>query len=154
MAVIGNAPTDKLLTASDIDPSFVLPLNRGGTGGTDLKTINSASIVGTGNITITASSVAPPIVLVASSPQTAVVNTHYVITNASLTNINLPQGSTLTNGDVIWITNTNALLTNTVTPNAADAIHGGTVGEALTLNTTKASVQLRWIDTTNDWRII
>ena len=32
MAVIGNAPTDKLLTASDIDPSFVLPIASGGTG--------------------------------------------------------------------------------------------------------------------------
>ena len=41
----------------------------------------------------------------------------------------------------------------TITPNAADRISGGNVGESFIIDVNAASVKLSWCDATYDWRI-
>ena len=145
-----GAATTEVLMGSATNHTVKIRANN-----TDIVAISSTGLAVTGNISSTASGGVPaPIVSVDSAGGniTAAVETHYVLTHGSATNVNLPVGGTI--GAQIWVTVANGLLTNTITPNAADKIQGGANGEAITLNVNGASVQLRWIDGTNDWRII
>ena len=108
---------------------------------------NSGNVL-TSNGTIWTSAASMTVAVVTTTSQTAVAGTHYVLTNVSATNVNLPAG---TSGDTVWITWTNTLATNTVTPNGAGTIMGA--AGAMTLNTvTNGTVQLRFVN--SSWRIL
>ena len=117
--------------------------------GTNLKEINGSSLLGSGSLTITASSVAPTISVVTGTSVTAAANTHYVLTNGSATTVTLPASPA--DGDIIWITVANALTTNIIARNGK-SING--VAENMTIDNAYATVQLRYIDSTRMWRIL
>ena len=88
------------------------------------------------------------LVTVSGTSQPAVAGTHYILTNVAATNVTLPAG---TSGDTVWITWTNSLATNTVTPNGAETIMD--VAGAMALDaSTKGTVQLRYV--ASSWRIM
>ncbi len=147
MSFVGNSPTDKLLTASDIDPNFILPLAKGGTGGIDLKTINSTSIVGTGNMVISGT---PTLVLVSSTTQVAISGNHYVLENAGATTVTLPAG---TSGDVIWVTVANARVDNVINVTTSiTKINNDNTN--MTIDNPYATIKLRHCGATSLWRIV
>jgi len=91
----------------------------------------------------------PAISVVAGTTQSAAVNTHYVLTNVAATTVTLPASPA--EGDIIWVTVANALTTNVIA-RGGNEING--VAEDLTLDNAYATVQLRWVDSTRDWRIL
>jgi hypothetical protein len=90
-----------------------------------------------------------PMTVVSGVSQTATANNHYVLTNASLTNVTLPAGSA---GSIVVVTVANGLATNTITPNGTEEIEGSNT--AMTLDITAGSVWLRYVDNTKDWRLM
>ncbi len=55
MSYVGNAAADQLVTAADLDPSFVVPVSRGGTGATTLTGVLKGN--GTGALSVAQSGV-------------------------------------------------------------------------------------------------
>lgn len=114
--------------------------------GTNIKTVNGASILGSGDAVITG---APAVSVVTGTTQTAAANTHYVLTNVAATTVTLP--SSPTTGDLVWVTVANGLATNIIARNGNE-ING--VAEDMTIDNAYITVQLRWVDSTRDWRIV
>lgn len=96
-----------------------------------------------GTITLTT-----PIVIVSSTPVTATAGSHHILTYAGVTTLNLPAAPA--DGDTVWITVANGRLDNIVGRNLK-SIMG--VAEDMTLNT-QTGVQLRYINSTVQWRIL
>lgn len=91
----------------------------------------------------------PTLNIVSGTTQTAVAGNHYVLTNVSATTLTLP--ATPTAGDLVWVTVGNGLTTNVVARNGSN-IQG--LAEDLTLNSTYAAVQMRYINSTLGWTFV
>ena len=104
--------------------------------------------------------------IVTTTPVTltsANVNSIVFVDTSAARTINLPAGSGLNNADSFRfvdvgssspLSSGNAGSNNiTITPNAADRISGGNVGESFIIDVNAASVKLSWCDATYDWRI-
>jgi hypothetical protein len=112
------------------------------TAGDGISVTNNA-----GSITIAASGGGlPEVVVTASTAITAAVNFHYVLTAATAATVTLPASPTIS--DTIYVTVSNGLTSNVVARNGKN-IQG--IAEDLTLNSTYASVQLRYSDATEGW---
>jgi hypothetical protein len=120
------------------------------TGAVEEISVSGATLSG-GTLTITpaTTSTVLPMTVVSGTSQTAAANNHYVLTNALLSNVNLPAGSA---GDVVIVTVANGLATNTITPNGTEEIEGSNT--AMTLDITAGTVWLRYVDNTKDWRLM
>ncbi len=113
--------------------------------GTDIKTINGVTVLGSGDIT--AGSLA--IAIVTATSQTAVAGTLYVLTNAGVTTVTLPASPA--DGDSVGVKVTNTLTTNVIARNAK-SIEGA--AEDMTIDQPYATITLRYIDSTRMWRIV
>lgn len=98
--------------------------------GSDIKTVNGESLLGYGNLTI---AVGLTVVPVALTSQTATAGNNYVLTNVAATAVTLP--TVFAAGDVVRVTPTNGLYTNTVDAGSA-TVYGrvGSVTGIITLN--------------------
>ncbi len=115
------------------------------TAGTGITITNGA-----GSITITNTALGTPTLnVVTGTTQTAVANNHYVLTNVAATTVTLP--ATPTAGDVVWVTVGNGLTTNVVARNGSNI---QSLAEDLTLDTTYAAVQMRFINSTIGWTFV
>jgi hypothetical protein len=179
MSYVGNAATDQLVNATDLDPNFVTPVVNGGTGVTTtantvagkLKSattdvsVSGATAPSNGQVLMatssttatwqtpapaTASAVAPTIVVVSGPTQTTAVNNHYVLTNAAATTVTL---HTPAAGDIVWVTVANGRVDNVlnVTTNS-QSVNGDATN--MTIDSAYATLQLRYIDATSKWRIM
>lgn len=101
---------------------------------------------GAGALSWTAAAGLPPVIIADTVTVTAVAGNHYVLTAVSLTTVTLPASPVLS--DTVYVTVANGLTTNVV-DNNGKPIQG--ISESLTLNTTYASVQLRFTDNTKGW---
>ena len=90
------------------------------------------------------------------------VNKVVLLNTSAARTVTLPAGSGLQVGDWVEIidmgtgeTNSgNAFKKNiTVTPNAADRIQGGTVGDTLIMDVDSQAIVLMWCGSTYDWRL-
>jgi hypothetical protein len=91
-----------------------------------------------------------PIVVVSTTTQTAVKDTHYVLTNVAATTVTLPASPA--SGDTVWVTWANSLTTNVIARNAQTIMGSAT---DLTLNTPSGgngAVQLRFVN--SSWRLL
>lgn len=88
--------------------------------------------------------------VVTGTTQSAVAGSHYVLTNVAATTVTLPASPTA--GDMIWVTVANGLTTNVIATAGGNQING--VAENMTVDNAYATVQLRFIDTTSDWRVL
>lgn len=113
--------------------------------GTNIKTVNGTSLLGSGNIVIAGST---PIVDVTTAAVTAVSNTQYaVLTDAAVT-ITLPAAPVV--GDSVIISVANGRTDTTVEGNGK-TIHGDT---SLTIDRANMTVWLRYLNNTAQWRIM
>lgn len=92
---------------------------------------------------------APTISTQSGTTVTAAAGYHYILTNAAATTVTLPASPTV--GDIIWVTPVNGLSTNVIARNG-NQIQG--LSQDMTIDTVDATIRLRWIDSTYDWRII
>lgn len=86
--------------------------------------------------------------VVSGTTQTAVVNTHYVLTNVAATTVTLP--ATPTAGDMVFITWTNSLTTNVVARNGQTIM--GDASDLTLDSVTNGTVQLRFVN--SSWRLL
>ena len=95
-----------------------------------------------------ASSGAPAVAVVTGTTQTAVLGTHYVLTNVALSTLTLP--ATPASGDTVWATFTNGLATNVIARNGK-TIMG--LSEDMTVDSTSGlTIELRYVNA--DWRLV
>lgn len=113
--------------------------------GTNIKTLNSTSLLGLGNIVITG---APTLSVETGTAVTAVANTQHVLTNVAATTVTLNASPAA--GDIIAVTIANGLNTNIINRNGK-SIEG--LAEDLTLNVTAGTIWLRYVDATRMWRL-
>jgi hypothetical protein len=111
--------------------------------GTNIKTVGGASLLGSGDIAVGGLGV----VTVTTTTQTAVVGSHYVLTNVAATTLTLPASPA--SGDTVAVTVANALTTNLIARNA-QTIMG--LAEDMTLDNPFETVTLRFLNST--WRKI
>ena len=90
----------------------------------------------------------PTVSVTSSTSFTASVNTHYVLTGTATT-VTLPPSPAA--GDMVWITVANSLTTNVVARNG-NQIMG--LDQDMTIDKSNVTVQLRWTDSTYDWRLV
>jgi len=91
--------------------------------------------------------VAPPVIIVSGTTQTAVAGTHYVLTNVALTTVTLPASPAA--NDKVSITVANGLATNIVARNA-QTIMG--LAEDLTVDNKNAFISLQFLN--SSWRLV
>lgn len=91
---------------------------------------------------------APALIDVTGTTQAAQAWAHYVLTNVAATTVTLPASPAA--GDMIWITVGNGLATNVVSRNGNKIM---SLTEDMTINLRKATVQLRYVNSTLGWRI-
>ena len=137
----GTTLATALVLESDTTGNLVIKTG----ANTTAMTINSSQVVSFVNPPIGVAGL-PAVTVTASTAITAVVNTHYVLTAATAATVTLPASPTIS--DTIYVTVANSLTTNVVARNGKN-IQG--IAEDLTLNTTYASVQLRYSDATEGW---
>lgn len=119
--------------------------------GTNIKTINGTSLLGSGDITITGGGGGSGVTntVVTATTQTASINTRYILTNAATSTLTLPP--TPAQGDVVYVVVANNLLTNVIARNS-EKIMG--VAEDLTIDNPVASFGLIYINSTLGWRFL
>lgn len=147
MSHVGNAPTDQLISGSDIDPAFVLAVSNGGTGGTSLKTINGASIVGSGNILTEL-----PLTTVTVT-DTSAINTFELCAASSAIVRTIPTGTSV--GDSIGYKDGGqnfATYSLTITPPSGHQIEDLAANETLVVTTRYLSFELKQVSA-GIWRI-
>lgn len=110
------------------------------TAGSGITITNNA-----GSISLSAAGL-PAVTVSNTTTISAAANNHYVLTAVSLTTVTLPASPTIS--DTIYVTVANGLLTNVVARNGKPI---ESLAEDLTLNSTNASVQLRFTDNTVGW---
>jgi len=93
--------------------------------------------------------VAPPVIIVSGTTQTAVAGTHYVLTNVATSTLTLPAAPSA--GDLVWVTTGNSLTTNVVDRNGNN-IEGAAAN--FTLTASYPSIQLRYINATLGWMLV
>lgn len=148
MSYIGNTPTDKLVTSSDLDPAMTFSVaNITGTKAQFSTACTDGNFLYVGDVS---SGIPTVVVDSTNSTITASVGNHYILTKGSAQTVNLP--STHAAGDMVWVTVANGLLTNTIVPYSGEKINN--VAETMTIDSAYGSVQLRYIDGTSQWRII
>ena len=90
-----------------------------------------------------------PVVDVTTTTQTAIKDSHYILTNVAASTLTLP--ATPSAGDTVWVTVGNGLGSNVVARNGSNIMG---LAEDMTLNSPTASVQLRYINATLGWRLL
>jgi len=85
--------------------------------------------------------------VVSTTTQTAVKDSHYIITNVALTTVTLPTSPA--SGDTVWVTVTNGLTTNIIARNG-QTIMG--LAEDMTIDTGDSTVPLRFVN--SSWRLV
>lgn len=88
-------------------------------------------------------------VAVTGTSQTAVTANLYVLQNAGATTVTLP--ATPANGDVVGVLVANGRIDNVIARNGKQ-ING--LAENLTIDVATASVLLRYVDATSQWRLV
>lgn len=88
-------------------------------------------------------------VIVSATTHTATAGTRCILTNVAATGVTLPPGN---ESDIVAIVPANALEINTATPNAADYIMTGTLGQSITLDAAYTPVTFQFLS--GKWRII
>jgi hypothetical protein len=91
---------------------------------------------------------APTLSVVTGTTQTAVANTHYVLTNASATTVTLPGSPSA--GDEVWVSVSNGRVDNVIAGGGSDIMN---IGEDLTIDNAYATVRLRYVNSTLGWWI-
>jgi hypothetical protein len=98
----------------------------------------------------------PPVVIVSTTSYTAASNFHYVLTNAGLTTLNLP--ATPNAGDVVLCTVANQLRTNILARNGnylmVNPATGAPLTEDMTLDTVSGTISVKYLNSTNGWRLV
>ncbi len=110
--------------------------------GTNIKTVNGSSLLGSGNLAVGGLTVVP----VSGTTQTAVAGNHYVLNNVATTAVAMP--TTLVAGDPITVSPNNGLLTNTVDFGAKTVRFGANTMTGVVTLDLGAPMQLVAIDTT------
>lgn len=110
--------------------------------GTNIKTVNGTSLLGSGNLVVSGLTVVP----VSGTTQTAVAGNNYVLNNVAATAVTMP--TTLVAGDPVTISPNNGLLTNTVDFGAKTVRFGANTMTGVVTLDLGAPMQLVAIDTT------
>ena len=142
--IVTRAGKGSPLTNTEMD-SNLSNLNNDKIEASDIRTLTNKTINAANNTLI---GIGTTVSVVAGTTQSAAVNTHYVLTSTATT-VTLPASPAA--GDQVWVTVANGLTTNVIARNGNE-ING--VAEDLTIDNAYATVMLRWIDSTRDWRLI
>lgn len=110
--------------------------------GTNIKTVNGSSVLGSGNLVVGGLVIVP----VSGTTQTAVAGNHYVLNNVAATAVTMP--TTLVAGDPVTISPNNGLLTNTVDFGAKTVRFGANTMTGVVTLDLGAPMELVAIDTT------
>lgn len=95
----------------------------------------------------------PTVELVAGTSVSGMAGKHYVLTNAALTTLELPDPPAP--GAAVWITVANGRADNLINPGTKTISGpGGTSTGNLVLDSVNPSFQLRYLDDTRQWRIL
>jgi len=100
-------------------------------------------------IQLTAASSAPTLVIVTTTAQTAVKDSHYILTNVALSTLTLPASPVA--GALVWVSVGNGLTTNIMARNGS-LIMG--TAEDMILNNANVTYQMRYINASLGWRIM
>lgn len=116
-----------------------------GTSGQVLQTNGAATL----SWVTGASDIAPAIVAVSGTTQTAVAKTQYILNNVAATTVTLP--ATPAVGDIVWVTPGNGLFTNVIARGGSNIM---SLAEDMTINDPNVTVELRYINSTLGWRLV
>jgi hypothetical protein len=161
----GGTAVISALSVTSLALSGALGVAQGGTGLTSTPT-NGQLLIGNGTgftlatltagdgmtITNNAGSISlsaaglPAMNIVSGTTQTAVVNNHYILTNAAATTVTLPASPAA--GDVVWVTVANGLSTNVIARNGKKI---NELEEDMTIDAAYAGIQLRFSGDTEGW---
>ena len=110
--------------------------------GTNIKTLGGASLLGSGDL-----SAGLAVVISAGTTQACTAGNHYVNTNAAASTFTLPL--TPASGDTVWVTFTNTSVANIIARNG-QTIMG--IAEDMTVNILNCTVCLRYVN--SSWRVV
>lgn len=133
---VNSAPTNGQLLIGN-GTGFTLATLTAGSGMTITNNAGSISLSAAG---------LPAMNIVSGTTQTAVVNNHYILTNAAATTVTLPASPAA--GDVVWVTVANGLSTNVIARNGKKI---NELAEDMTIDTAYAGIQLRFSGDTEGW---
>lgn len=111
--------------------------------GTNIKTINGSSLLGSGNLEILSTL---PVVEVSTTTQAMQVNTHYVVTTAGAAALTMPTSPTV--GDLVQISVANGRTDNSVVANVSP-IQGQ--ANDLFLDLKIPTYEFKYLDSTRGW---
>lgn len=133
---VDSVPTNGQLLIGD-GTGFTLATLTAGDGMTITNNAGSISLSAAG---------LPAMNIVSGTTQTAVVNNHYILTNAAATTVTLPASPAA--GDVVWVTVANGLSTNVIARNGKKI---NELEEDMTIDAAYAGIQLRFSGDTKGW---
>lgn len=93
--------------------------------------------------------IAPQLVVVSGTSQTAQASAHYVLTNAAATTVTLPASPSV--GDTVWVTVANGRSDNVIARNGNNIMG---LGENLTLNDPYITARLRYVNASKGWWLV
>jgi hypothetical protein len=116
-------------------------------------TLSTVTVDSKGRITSASSGVipsgTPSLNIVSGTTQSAVPNSHYVLTNVSSTTVSLPASPSA--GDLVWVTVENGRTDNVIARNGQNI---ESIADDLLLDDTQASLQLRYVNATIGWVLV
>jgi hypothetical protein len=116
-------------------------------------TLSTVTVDSKGRITSASSGVipsgTPSLNIVSGTTQSAVPNSHYVLTNVSSTTVSLPASPSA--GDLVWVTVENGRTDNVIARNGQKI---ESIADDLLLDDMQASLQLRYVNATIGWVLL